>query len=79
VVPRSLIHSISPAIAVILHGSASTKKSFTCDLTVEFMQKSEFAPSCTVPANRHWPIHRTADQREVLWSSGWYIPTQRRL
>ena len=42
----SLVHSISPAIAVLLHGSASTKKSFTCDLTTAFMTKSPHAPTC---------------------------------
>ena len=42
----SLIHSVSPAIAVLLHGSASTKKSFTCELTTDFMTKSPHAPTC---------------------------------
>ena len=42
----SLVHSVSPAIAVLLHGSASTKKSFTCELTTDFMTKSEHAPTC---------------------------------
>ena len=41
----SLVHSIAPAIAVLLHGSASTKKSFTCDLTTDFMTKSPHAPT----------------------------------
>ena len=42
----SLVHSVSPAIAVLLHGSASTKKSFTCELTTDFMTKSPYAPTC---------------------------------
>ena len=42
----SLVHSVSPAIAVLLHGSASTKKSFTCELTTESMTKSPHAPNC---------------------------------
>ena len=42
----SLVHSVSPAIAVLLHGSASTKKSFTCELTTDFMTKSPHAPTC---------------------------------
>ena len=41
-----MVHSVSPAIAVLLHGSASTKKSFTCELTSDFMTKSEHAPAC---------------------------------
>ena len=41
----SLVHSIAPAIAVLLHGSASTKKSFTCDLTTDFMTRSPHAPA----------------------------------
>ena len=42
----SMIHSVAPAIAVLLHGSASTKKSFTCELTTDFMTKSLYAPTC---------------------------------
>ena len=39
----TMVHSVSPAIAVLLHGSASTKKSFTSELTTDFMTKSEHA------------------------------------
>ena len=40
----SSVHSIAPSFSVILMGSASTKKSFTCQLTTDFMTKSRFAP-----------------------------------
>ena len=40
-----LVHSISPAIAVLLHGSATTNKSFMCQFSTEFVTKPQHAPS----------------------------------
>ena len=41
------VHSIMLAILVLQHGSSSTKRSFTCELSTDFVTKSKNAPPCS--------------------------------